>query len=212
MTPAEIEALLKVAFIQCETALCPLSDQQKQILLQLVVASVTREALVSSANGDTDSEVGNPLDELTAEQRQALLEFVKEQEKQERPWKIKLLNDWLHDRNSGTVQFIRDSYGPQWLNRIKPVHLAQYFAAETSSDSLRLKVGDRIEVSNGLWEWVQEDGPCSREWFPCTVVQLSRRKDTDNSYYSCVIRFDNGREYEIQGIYQWNRYNWRWIS
>jgi hypothetical protein len=212
MTPAEIEAVLKVAFIQCETALCPLSDQQKQILLQLVVASVTRDALVSSANDDSDGEIGNPLDELTPEQRQALLQFVKEQEKQERPWKIKLLNDWLHDRNSGTVQFIRDSYGPQWLNRIKPVHLAQYFEAETSSDSLRLKVGDRIEVSNGLWEWVQEDGPCSREWFPCTVVQLSPRTDTDNSYYSCVIRFDNGSEYEIQGIYQWNRYHWRWIS
>jgi hypothetical protein len=212
MTPAEIEALLKVAFIQCETALCPLSDQQQQILLQLVVASVTREALVSSANDDTDGEIGNPLDELTPEQRQALLQFVKEQEKQERPWKIKLLNDWLHDRNSGTVQFLRDSYGPQWLNRIKPVHLAQYFAAETSSEGLRLKVGDRIEVSNGLWEWVQEDGPCSREWFPCTVVQLSQRTDTDNSYYSCVIRFDNGSEYEIQGIYQWNRYHWRWIS
>jgi hypothetical protein len=212
MTPAEIEAVLKVAFIQCETALCPLSDQQKQILLQLVVASVTRDALVSSANDDSDGEIGNPLDELTPEQRQALLQFVKEQEKQERPWKIKLLNDWLHDRNSGTVQFIRDSYGPQWLNRIKPVHLAQYFEAETSSDSLRLKVGDRIEVSNGLWEWVQEDGPCSREWFPCTVVQLSPRTDTDNSYYSCVIRFDNGSEYEIQGIYQWNRYHWRWHS
>ncbi|HEY9821452.1 MAG TPA: hypothetical protein V6D35_11840 [Candidatus Sericytochromatia bacterium] len=212
MTPAEIEAVLKVAFIQCETALCPLSDQQKQILLQLVVASVTREALVSSANDDSDGEIGNPLDELTAEQRQALLQFVKEQEKQERPWKIKLLNDWLHDRNSGTVQFIRDSYGPQWLNRIKPVHLAQYFEAETSSESLRLKVGDRIEVSNGLWEWVQDEGPCSREWFTCTVVQLSQRTDTDNSYYSCVIRFDNGGEYEIQGIYQWNRYNWRWSS
>jgi len=212
MTPAEIEAVLKVAFIQCETALCPLSDQQKQILLQLVVASVTRDALVSSANDDSDGEIGNPLDELTPEQRQALLQFVKEQEKQERPWKIKLLNDWLHDRNSGTVQFIRDSYGPQWLNRIKPVHLAQYFEAETSSESLRLKVGDRIEVSNGLWEWVQDEGPCSREWFTCTVVQLSQRTDTDNSYYSCVIRFDNGGEYEIQGIYQWNRYNWRWSS
>jgi hypothetical protein len=173
---------------------------------------VTRDALVSSANDDSDGEIGNPLDELTPEQRQALLQFVKEQEKQERPWKIKLLNDWLHDRNSGTVQFIRDSYGPQWLNRIKPMHLAQYFEAETSSDSLRLKVGDRIEVSNGLWEWVQEDGPCSREWFPCTVVQLSPRTDTDNSYYSCVIRFDNGSEYEIQGIYQWNRYHWRWHS
>ena len=212
MTPDEIEAILKGAFIQCEAALCPLTDQQKQILRQVLTESMTREALDSSVNGDKDSETENPLDELTPQQRRDLLQFVKEQEKQDRPWKIKLLNDWLHDHDSGVVQFIRDAYGPQWLNRVKPVHLAQYFEAETSSEGLRLKLGDRIEVSNGLWEWVQEDGPCSREWFPCTVVQVSQSTDSNNSYYSCVIRFDNGSEYEIQGIYQWNRYNWRWLS
>jgi hypothetical protein len=79
-------------------------------------------------------------------------------------------------------------------------------------DGLKLKVGDRIEVSNGLWEWVQENGPCSREWFPCTVIGLSQGSDRDRLYYNCVIRFENGTEYEIQGIYQWNRYNWRWAS
>lgn len=63
-----------------------------------------------------------------------------------------------------------------------------------------------------LWEWVQENGPCSREWFPCTVVGLSQGSDCDRLYYNCVIHFDNGTEYEIQGIYQWNRYNWRWAS
>ena len=210
MTPAEIKAVLQAAFLECEAVLSPLTDQQKQILLQVVAESVTRESLSSSANSDPDSEIGNPLDELTPEQRQALLQFVKEQEKLDRPWKIKLLNDWLHNRNSGSVQFIRDRYGPQWLNRIKPIHLAQYFEAETSADGLKLKVGDRIEVSNGLWEWVQENGPCSREWFPCTVVGLSQWSDSDCSYYNCVIRFDNGTEYEIQGVYQWNRYNLRW--
>jgi hypothetical protein len=133
MTPAEIEAVLKVAFIQCEAALCPLTDQQKQILLQVVAESVSHESLLSSTNSDQDSETTNPLDELTQEERQALLQFIKEQEKRDRPWKIKLLNDWLHNRDSGAVQFIRDRYGPQWLNRIKPVHLAQYLEAETSS-------------------------------------------------------------------------------
>ncbi len=210
MTPADIKAVLQAAFLECEAVLSPLTDQQKQILLQVVAESVTRESLSSSANSDPDSEIGNPLDELTPEQRQALLQFVKEQEKLDRPWKIKLLNDWLHNRNSGSVQFIRDRYGPQWLNRIKPIHLAQYFEAEASADGLKLKVGDRIEVSNGLWEWVQENGPCSREWFPCTVVGLSQWSDSDCSYDNCVIRFDNGTEYEIQGVYQWNRYNWRW--
>jgi hypothetical protein len=212
MTYAEIEAVLQAAFIQCEAALCPLTDQQKQILLQVVTEWVTHEHLLGSANSDRDDDTTNPLDELTPEQRQALLEFVKEQEKCDRPWKIKLLNDWLHNRNSDPVQFIRDQYGPQWLNRVKPKHLTQYFEAETLSDEIKLKLGDRIEVSNGLWEWVQEDGPCTREWFPCTVVQISHQSDSDGSYYNCIIRFDNGSEYEIQGIYQWNRYNWRWAS
>lgn len=204
MTNDEIEAVLKVAFMECEAALCPLTEQQKKLLLQVITESVRGESL-TEANG-------NPLDELTAEQRQELLQFVKEQEKQDYAWKIKLLNDWLHERNSGTVQFIRELYGPQWLNRVKPVHLAQYFDAETALEVLKIKVGSRIEVSNGLWEWVQENGPCSREWFPCTVVKIAQNTDSDNSYYSCVIRFDNGSEYEIQGIYQWNRYNWRWVS
>ncbi|MEO8892020.1 MAG: hypothetical protein ABI417_10890, partial [Coleofasciculaceae cyanobacterium] len=193
------------AFMECEAALCPLSEQQKKLLLQVITETVRGESSLTEANG-------NPLDELTAEQRQELLQFVKEQEKQEYPWKIKLLNDWLHNCNSGTVQFIRELYGPQWLNRVKPVHLAQYFDAETALEVLKIKVGSRIEVSSGLWEWVQEDGPCSREWFPCTVVKIAQNTDSDNSYYSCVIRFDNGSEYEVQGIYQWNRYNWRWVS
>lgn len=212
MTPAEIESVLQAAFIQCEAMLCPLSDRQKQILLQVAIESVTRDSLFASAGDNSNSEGENPLDELMPEQRKALLEFVKEQEAQDRPWKIKLLNDWLHDRDSGTVQFVREQYGPQWLNRVQLSHLEQYFKAEASSDELKLKVGDRIEVSNGLWEWVQEDGPCSREWFVCTVVRISQRSDSDGSYYNCVIRFDNGTEYEIQGIYQWNRYNWRWPS
>jgi hypothetical protein len=212
MTSDEIEAVLQVAFIQCEALLCPLTDQQKQILLQAITEAVTREALLSSTNDNQGRDRANPLDELTPEQRQSLLQFVKEQEKLDRPWKIKLLNDWLHNRDSGTVQFIRDQYGPQWLNRVKAVHLRQYLEVEISSNDLKLKVGDRIEVSNGLWEWVQENGPCSREWFPCTVVRLSHRTDSDGSYHNGVIRFDNGTEYEIQGICEWNRYNWRYAS
>lgn len=212
MNLTEIESILQAAFIQCEAVLCPLTDQQKQILLQVVASSLTRESLISSANGNRDSQTANPLDELTPQQRQALLHFVKEQEKLERPWKIKLLNDWLHNRDSGAVQFIRDRYGPQWLNRVNSVHLRQYLEAETSSNELKLKVGDRIEVSNGLWEWVQDNGPCSREWFPCTVVRLSHRTDNDGSYHNGVIRFNNGTEYEIQGICEWNRYNWRYAS
>jgi hypothetical protein len=212
MTPSEIEAVLQIAFIRCEAELNPLTERQKEILLQVVAEATAYNSLRASANSDRVETTANPLDELTPEQRQALLEYVKDSERRDRPWKIKLLNDWLHDRNSGGVQFLREEYGPQWLNRVKPVHLEQYLEENPALDGLKLKVGDRIEVSNALWEWVQDEGPCSREWFPCTVVQMTHQSDTDCTYQNCIIRFDNDAEYEIQGVYQWNRPYWRWPS
>lgn len=205
MTPADLKAVLQAAFNNCELANCPLTDQQKQILLQVVAEMVVRLQLDPN-NGESNS--ANPLDELSADQRSRLLEFVKEQEQQNRPWKIQLLNDWLEERDSGQVQFIRDRYGMQWLNSIKPIHLAHY--ADDSEEVLKLKVGDRIEVSNSLWEWVQEAGPCSREWISCTVISVNEIGEDNYAATKCIIRFNNGAEYEIQGVYQWNRYNWRW--
>lgn len=213
MTREEIEAALQIAFRRCKQMFYPLSQVQQQILQQILVEELANSPATwpSEGNGSAGQEE-NPLDELTSEQRQSLLEFVKEQEQHNRPWKVRLLNDWLHNRDSGSVQFIREQYGPAWLNRVKPIHLAKYFEQQTNEDGLRLKVGDRIEVSNGLWEWVQEDGPCAKEWFPCTVVSLSEDFTRECNYHTCTIRFDNGAEFEIQGIYQWNRYNWRWAQ
>jgi hypothetical protein len=205
MTPAEFEAGLQSAFNLCETASCPLTDRQKQILLQ-VVGELMHEHLQLLDTSIPTSDTVNPLDELTPDQRQSFLQFVKAHEQQNRSWKIQLLNDWLQGRDSGPVQFIRDRYGPQWLNQIKPIHMAQYAEEET----LKLKVGDHIEVSNGLWEWVQETGPCQREWVLCTVIGVDETGDGDSVATNCIIRFNNGAEYEIQGMYQWNRYNWRW--
>ncbi len=140
----------------------------------------------------------------------SLFDYVRENEKAELPWKIKLLNDWLHEEHSGSVQFIREVYGFQWLNQVKPIHIAHYLAQLQREDTLRLKVGDSLEVSNGLWEWVQKNGVCPEEWFPCTVIEIFTTEDYQDTYTNCIIRFENGAEYEIQGIYQWNRHNWRW--
>lgn len=220
----EIQAALQAAFAECDAAFCSLTPQQQEILLQAVIAHLTGKQGIDLADGE-DGNYPNPLDELTAEERQALLQFVKEQEQQSRPWKVKLLNDWLHDRSSGEVQFIRDRYGPQWLNRIKRSHLARYLEQE-NNETLKLKPGDRIEVSNSLWEWVQPETPCDRQWFTCTVLRVYETKDnfpteevlgdtsleSSRSLTSCLIRFDNGMEFEIQGVYDWNRYNWRWLT
>lgn len=192
MTPSELEAVLTTAFNQCESAACPLNEEQKGIL---------RRSLQSWMAIPESTE--NPLNQLTADERQTLLAFVREQEAEQQPWKITLLNDWLQGRDSGPVQFIRERYGIQWVNQIQPSHLADH------EDVMRLKVGDRIEVTNGLWEWVQDDGPCSREWFPCVVVSL---REQEGQGTSCTIRFQNGAEYEVQGIYDWNRPNWRWLT
>ncbi|WP_009631306.1 hypothetical protein [Synechocystis sp. PCC 7509] len=192
MTPADLEAALKAAFSRCDHNFCPLSEEQKEILLQVA-------AELSGQKAKTNNRLNNPLDELSPEQRQSFWQYIQVQEQQNLSWKAQLLNDWLQERDSGEMQFIRESYGFAWLNRIQPAHIAKY-----AQEVLKLKIGDRIEVANGLWEWVQENGPCSRQWFPCTVVAVD---DT-----SCTIRFSNGAEYQIQGVYNWNRYNWRWIE
>lgn len=202
MTPAEIEAALREAFAECELASFPLTETQKQILLRI---------LNDRAQPATSAPEPNPLDDLTLEQRQVFLSFIEQQRQQNRSWKAKLLNDWLQGQNSGEMQFIRELYGLPWLERVQPVHIAQY-AEEVA---MVLKVGDRIEVSNGLWEWVQEDDPQSQEWFPCTVIQLTDASSpaaANRRNLSCTVRFDNGMEYEIQGVYDWNRYNWRWAG
>ncbi|MUL38178.1 hypothetical protein [Gloeocapsopsis dulcis] len=205
MNPAEIEATLQAAFDNCEAAGCALTQQQKEILIQ----AIAQNQQISLENIDSASP--NPLLELTTEERRSFWEFIKEQQQQERDWKIQLLNDWLLSRDSGKVQFIRDRYGLQWLNRIKPIHIAEYAENEVE-EALSLKVGDRIEVSNGLWEWVQETGPCQREWYSCTVLQIKEAYDENNTTTSCIVRLSNGAEYEIQGVYSWNRYNWRWAE
>ncbi|MEH1970153.1 hypothetical protein [Nostoc sp.] len=207
MTPDEIETAMLAAFNSCDAASCPLTDTQKQILLQVV-----EQIQGNSTSGK--SNIANPLDELTPEELEAFLQFVKDEEQRNRTWKVQLLNDWLLENDSGTVQFIRQRYGLQWLNRVESCHFDKYSYFE---DALKLRVGDRIEVSNALWEWVQEDGPCKREWFPCMVIKVEEISDVydglrlrDDSSTNCVVRFFNGAEYEIQGIYEWNRYNWRW--
>lgn len=228
MTPDEIEVALKVMFKHCEAAACPLSDQQKEIVRQ-ALRSLGQSAWIQGdldrsqlSSDDRDPDLleiplGNPLDQLTDEERRSLFAFIRQQESQNLPWKITLLNDWLAGRASGPVQFIRERYGVQWLEQIQPIHLANY-NDEEQGEVLRLKVGDRIEVTNGLWEWVQDTGPCSREWFPCTIVSLREPPESadgpsqQDSKASCIVRFQNGAEYEIQGVYDWNRPNWRWLG
>lgn len=200
MTPDEIEVSLQAAFNSCDAAHCPLTDGQKMILLEVLSKAINSNSTQSVSNNV------NPLTELTSEELQTFISFVKEQEQQNQSWKIKLLNDWLQENDSGVVQFIRERYGIQWLNRIEKHH----FDELESQDTLKLKAGDRIEVCNGLWEWVQEGTSCAPQWFTCSVIGVEEIIDGDNSYTTCTIRFNDGAEYQIQGVYQWNRYQWRW--
>jgi hypothetical protein len=200
MNPDEIETALQTAFKRCDIASCPLSEMQKQILLQVVKQ-------IPGNSAAKISDIANPLDELEPEELLIFLQFVKTEEQQNRTWKVQLLNDWLHNQDSGLVQFIRERYGLQWLNRVESYHFDKYTDFE---DALKLRVGDRIEVSNALWEWVQDDGPCQREWFSCIVIQVNESSNGKDSSGNCTVRFYNGSEFEISGIYDWNRYNWRW--
>ncbi|MBE9099558.1 hypothetical protein IQ267_08910 [filamentous cyanobacterium LEGE 07170] len=193
------ESALNAAFEECEALGYGLTAEQQAIL---------RRAIARSPGSFSAEATANPLEELAPDQRQAFLQYIDEQDRQNLPWKAQFLNDWLQGTASGEVQFVRDDFGLAWLERITPEHLAQY----RQSDQLR--VGDRIEIASNLWEWTQEDGPCPREWFPCTVINLTEpgSQVDGESIFSGTVRFDNGMEYEIQGIYDWNRYNWRWLG
>ncbi|WP_416670749.1 hypothetical protein [Egbenema bharatensis] len=164
MNPSKLEAILQVVFDTCDAEGCPLSTQQREILFRILLDELAQLAPSQAIDRPTaPSQNGsNPLDELSSVQRQALLQFIQDQTQQNRSWKAKLLDDWLHDRPSGQIQFIRDQYGLPWLEQVLPEHITKYADEAT----LRLQVGDRIEVSNGLWEWVQEDGPVSGSGFP----------------------------------------------
>ncbi|MBD2437765.1 hypothetical protein [Nostoc sp. FACHB-110] len=202
MNPDEIETALQTAFKRCDVASCPLSEMQKQILLQVVKQ-------IPGNSPARMSEIANPLDELAPEELLVFLQFVQTEEQQKRTWKVQLLNDWLHNQDSGSVQFIRERYGLQWLNRVETYHFDKY---ADFKDGIKLKIGDRIEVSNALWEWVQDDGPCKREWFVCTVIRVDDTSEAQDSSCNCTVRFYNGSELEISGVYDWNRYNWRWLQ
>lgn len=202
MTPDEIEIALQAAFNCCDAARCPLTDGQKIILLEVISKEIKGNSSSISLNDV------NPLKELSFDELEIFSQFVKEQEEKNISWKVQLLNDWLQEKDSGVVQFIRENYGIQWLSRVEKYHFDEFENKET----LKLKVGDRIEVCNGLWEWVQEGTCCTPQWFRCTVTVLEETVDGDNCYTICTIRFNNGAEYQIQGIYQWNRYHWRWVK
>jgi hypothetical protein len=226
MSPSELETALQDAFRECDAIGVPLNAQQQQILLQLLTrleaqaesaGQIKRSELESSEPPEScaivppPSSNSNPLDDLTPDQRRSLLHFIQENNRQNRPWKAQLLNDWLHSRDSGKMQFIRQHYGLQWLERIQPIHIAQY----ADEIAMLLKIGDRIEVANRLWEWIRPDEAENLEWVVCTVIGIAEMTESDaayESYTNCTIRFDNGMEYEVQGIYEWNRYNWRWLK
>jgi hypothetical protein len=208
MSPAEVYALLNAAFRQCSQQGNPLTAEQQAVFLELAAAML-------GPISDEVSAIANPLDELSEEERRSLLTFIAEQDNQGTSWRAALLNDWLQGNDSGQVQFIRERYGPLWLDRITDTHINQYLNQTTPAYQQRqLKVGDRIEVSNRLWEWVKEGTPCDEEWVACTITSVSMPSETDlqPATVNCVVRFDNGIEYEIQGMNAWNAYSWRWME
>ena len=96
------------------------------------------------------------------------------------------------------------------MSSIKPIYWQEYLQKLRLTRE-KLQVGDAIEVSNGLWEWIPADAADSCDWFPCEVIEVNESED-DSPPVSCRIRFQNGEEWEIQGIYRWNRPNWRFLT
>jgi hypothetical protein len=198
MNQQEFEAALQAAFQACEQAGLPLDPTQKEILLHRLESSL----------GEILPDAENPLDSLTSIERQALIEYVSGCDQNNIDWKAELLNNWLQGQSSGAVQFIRDRYGLQWLEQVKPLHLAAY----ADDKAVRVKVGDRLEVASALWEWVPETQSDGQEWYVCTVIRVFDGGEAEANYTGCTVRMVNGLEYDIHGMYEWNRGNWRWTQ
>ena len=60
--------------------------------LQVLVEELTAKPISNLPTSD-DTDTINPLEQLTVEEREAFLEFVKKQQRLKRDWKIQLLND-----------------------------------------------------------------------------------------------------------------------
>jgi hypothetical protein len=179
MSDFDLDAILQEAFRKCDRLGHSLNEEQKWIVTEVIRGGILPKY--------------NPLAQLNDDQRQALLQFI---QAEGHNWKISLLNDWVQNRDSGPVQFVRDAYGMRWLETITSAHIAEY----AGDEEIRLQVGDRIEISNALWEWVPQADQA--DWFPCVVIDVGDDRAT--------LRFDNGNEFELQGLYDWNRPNWRW--
>jgi hypothetical protein len=204
MDAATLNELLHAMAAACAAARCPLGDRQQQVLHQAAM-----EFIQKLAQRTTHPDATNPLDQLTEAERQLVLDFVQRQTEQQLDWRATLLNDWLLGADSGPIQAIRDRYGIFWLTAIQSVHLAPYRNQQLDQP---LQVGDRIEVTNALWEWVPVDDSEKQDWFPCTVIQLSASPAAPPALpqVNGTVRFDTGDEYDIPALYDWNRPYWRW--
>lgn len=194
---------LDAAFRQCGSAGMALNDVQRQILQQ-VTQTVLLKALANPEATDPDE---NPLAALTEDQRQIVLAYIAECDRNTQDWKTTLFSDWLQGRNSGSVQFLRDRYGFDWINQVQAHHIALY----TDRGEVALQVGDRIEVSSRLWEWIPEDLGEEPEWIVCTIIHLSEAGDSAEAALNGTVQFENGLELDIQGLNDWNQNNWRRI-
>ena len=75
------------------------------------------------------------------------------------------------------------------MNSIKPIHWQEYLQKLRLTRE-KLQVGDAIEVSNGLWEWIPADAPDSCDWFPWEVMEANEIED-DSRPVICSICSQN---------------------
>jgi hypothetical protein len=195
-----VQNALQAAFHQCEAVGSPLNDVQRQIIQQ-----VAQTMILKVIANPAQSFKSNPLEDLPIEQRQALLDYVAECNRNAQDWKTILFNDWIQGRHSGAVQFLRDRYGLDWVNQIQPHHLADYLDTPLT----QLNLGDRIEVSSRLWEWIPDQTNEEPEWVICTLIHLQENQDTEIPHLDGTVQFENGMELNITGLNEWNQNNWR---
>lgn len=88
----------------------------------------------TKAESVTVRRTGNALSELDLQEREAIVQFRHEHG---RRWKQQLLQGWMRAAYPGLLQRIRNSYGPEWLVRVKDADFREVHAVKEGGSGVR---------------------------------------------------------------------------
>lgn len=89
---------------------------------------------ITNAHQEAVRRSGSALSELDQQEREAIIQFRQEHG---RRWKHQLLQGWMRAAYPGLLQRIRNSYGPEWLVRVKDADFREQSTVKEDGSGVR---------------------------------------------------------------------------